>query len=249
VLQVIDVRQHVTALEGILLAVVLLIGTAAAALVGPQRQVIADSPQPASAAPLAASKDYVGSAGYDYFLRARVLLASENEGDTDRSITLLRQAVAADPHLAPAHAELARAYRNKAFFFADDSLRRPLNEEAAVAVEKALMLDPELPDAHFARGLLIWSSEYRYPHAEAIASFKRTLELDPHHDEAHHNLGMIFLHLGLFDQAWAELETAVRIDPGNTLARYRLGVVELYRETMHKHMIYSTARHCTKLHH
>jgi tetratricopeptide (TPR) repeat protein len=162
-------------------------------------------------------------------MRGKVLLASENVQDTDRGILLLEQAVGVDPNLAPAYAELARAYRNKAFYFADEASRKQLNENAAVAVEKALTLDSELADAHFARGLIIWTSDNRFPHEEAISAFRRALALNPNHDEAHHQLGLVYFHIGLLNQATSEIEKAVAINPGNNLARYRLGVIELYR--------------------
>lgn len=225
-------RQRATGPELVMLACVLFIAGVAAALIGPERQVSASSRRSHDVSERDAATPYlkyVNSPGYDPFLRGRVLLSSENARDTDRSIQLLEQAVAVDPNLAPAYAELARAYRNKAFYFADDTLRRPLNENAAVAVEKALTLDPELADAHFARGMLIWTSDYRFPHTEAIAALKRTLELNPNHDEAHHQLGLIYFHIGLLDEAWSEIAEAVEINPGNNLARYRLGVIELYR--------------------
>jgi tetratricopeptide (TPR) repeat protein len=63
----------------------------------------------------------------------------------------------------------------------------------------------------------------------AIQSYKRALTLNPNLDEAHHQLGMIYTHIGLLDKAWNEIEKALAINPANTLARFRLGVVNLYQ--------------------
>ena len=54
--------------------------------------------------------------------------------------------------------------------------------------------------------------------------------LDPQLDEAHHQLALILMHVGMLDEAQSELEKALSINRSNSLARFRLGVVELYRE-------------------
>ena len=54
------------------------------------------------------------------------------------------------------------------------------------------------------------------------------IELNPNNDEAHHQLGMVYLHIGLLDEAMAEIHEALRLNPSNTLARFREGVVFLY---------------------
>jgi tetratricopeptide (TPR) repeat protein len=55
------------------------------------------------------------------------------------------------------------------------------------------------------------------------------LELNPNLDEAHHQLGFVYLHIGLLDKGWEEIQKALAINPGNTLARYRLGVIDMCR--------------------
>jgi tetratricopeptide (TPR) repeat protein len=39
----------------------------------------------------------------------------------------------------------------------------------------------------------------------------------------------VYLHIGLLDKAQEEIEKALAINPGNTLARYRLGVIDMCR--------------------
>jgi tetratricopeptide (TPR) repeat protein/tRNA A-37 threonylcarbamoyl transferase component Bud32 len=171
----------------------------------------------------------VGSPGYDAYLRGKVRVSSENRQDNEAAIATLREAVVADPALAPAYAELARAYLIKAFYFAPDSERKTLNEDAEVAVERALSLDPKLAEAHLARGLMLWTPGRRFPHDQAVQAYRQALEFNPRLDEANHQLGVVYFHVGLLDQAQAEIEKALAINPGNTLARFRLGVIDMYR--------------------
>ena len=58
---------------------------------------------------------------------------------------------------------------------------------------------PNLAEGHFARGLMLWTPYKRFPHAQAIQSYRRAIELDPNFDEAHHQLGFIYLHIGMLD--------------------------------------------------
>jgi tetratricopeptide (TPR) repeat protein len=166
---------------------------------------------------------------YDNYLRAKVLVASENQEDVNSATKLLEKTVAETPDFAAGWALLARAYNVQAFYYASADERKRLNLDAEVAVERALGIDPNLAEAHFSRGLLLWNHSKRFPHELAVQSYKRSLALDPKLDEAHHQLGVIYFHLGLFDKAQAEIDKTLEINPGNTFARFRYGVIAMYR--------------------
>ncbi len=169
----------------------------------------------------------IDSPAYDAYMRGRVNVSNEEESKNERAIELLKSAVAADPDFAPAYATLARAYSIKVFYYAGPDERQGVTEEAEVALEKALALDPTLAEAHLARGVLLWTAANRFPHEEAVAAFRRALELDPSLDEAHQQLGLIYVHVGLQDKASAEIREALRLNPANALARFRSGVIAL----------------------
>jgi serine/threonine protein kinase/Flp pilus assembly protein TadD len=169
------------------------------------------------------------SAAYDAYMRGMVKVSSENPPDNQDAIKLFEQAVATDPTFASAYAELSRAYTIKARYVASDAERKTSYEDAEVAVDKAVAINPNLAEGHFARGLMLWTPYKRFPHAQAIQSYRRAIELDPNFDEAHHQLGFIYLHIGMLNKAQQEIEKALAINPGNTLARYRLGVIDMCR--------------------
>ncbi len=204
---------------GLLLGVVVLVAAAAIYL----RSLLTPKQTPVSRAPSA------NSAAYDAYLRGKVNVSSENPANNEAAIKLFQQATAADPNFAAAYAELARAYSIKARLFAPGPEKNKLNEDAEVAVEKALAIDPNLAEGHFARGLILWTPYKRFPHEQAIHSYQRAIELNPNFDEAHHQLGYVYLHIGLLDKGWQELEKALAINPGNTLARFRLGQIQMCR--------------------
>jgi len=169
------------------------------------------------------------SAAYEAYMRGMVKVSSENPPDNQDAIKLFEQAVATDPTFASAYAELSRAYTIKARYVASDAERKKSYEDAEVAVDKALAINPNLAEGHFARGLMLWTPYKRFPHEQAIQSYRRAIELDLNFDEAHHQLGFIYLHIGMLDKAQQEIEKALAINPGNTLARYRLGVIDMCR--------------------
>ncbi len=183
------------------------------------------TPKPTSASGVKSANP----AAYDAYMRGKVNVSSENPENNEAAIKLFQEAIAADPSFAAAYAELARAYSIKARLFAPGADKKKLNEEAEVDVDKALALDPNLAEGYFARGLILWTPYNRFPHEQAVYSYKRAIELNPNFDEAHHQLGYVYLHIGLLDQGWQELETALAINPGNTLARFRLGQIEMCR--------------------
>ena len=165
------------------------------------------------------------------FQEAKVLAAhssSHLEGrvNNPKVIALLEKAVKADPDFAEAYAELALAYVIRLFLYAPEE--KELEAKAYLAVERALSLKPKLPVAYLARGRLKWTPFNHFPHEDAINDFKHALALDPNLDEAHHYLGLVFVHIGLIEEGRAEFKAAIALNPSNNGAQYRLGETLFY---------------------
>jgi len=171
----------------------------------------------------------VTSAAYDYYLRGKLDASSQNREKNENAIQILEQVVKSDPTFAPAYAELAQAYGIKANFFAPESEKNKLYDDARLMVEKSLTLDPNLAEGHFVRGHLLWTHPNRFPHEQAIQSFKRAIALDPNLEEAHHDLGIVYFHVGLLDKGEEEIKKTLGINPTNTLARFRIASIDVCR--------------------
>jgi serine/threonine protein kinase/Flp pilus assembly protein TadD len=169
----------------------------------------------------------INPAAYDDFLRGRYFLGRQTKADNDAAIQALNRAVTVDPEFAGGWAELAQAYVWKLFLFAP--YEKDLQEKAFVAVQKALALDPDLPEAYLARGRLLWTPSNHFPHDKAIQEYRRALALNPSLDEARNQLAVVLCHVGLVDEALAELDQALKTNPGNTLARFRVGETLLFK--------------------
>jgi adenylate cyclase len=169
----------------------------------------------------------VNPEAYDHYLRGKYYLHRQSRDNNEAAITALERAVATDPTFAAAHAELAQAYVWKLFLFTPGE--EQWAEKAFVATEKALALDPDLAVAHLARGRLLWTPANNFPHEQAIREYRRALTLDPTLDEARNQLGLVYNHIGSFDEALEELQMAVANNPSNTLAQYRIGETLLFQ--------------------
>ena len=177
-----------------------------------------------SAAPLSEGKAPGRSPAFDLYIRGKVKAESENVVDVDQAIALLEAAIDIDATCAAAYAQLARAYNTRAFKFTSQSEGSKFRENADVALAKALDLDPRLAEAHFARGLILWTKAKGFPHEQAIRSFRKALELKPDDDETHHQLSMVYSHVGLLEQALEHVRHAIDLNPNNTMARFRVAV-------------------------
>jgi len=122
---------------------------------------------------------------------------------------------------------LAQACVWRFFLFTPDE--KHWEEKAFVAVEKALSLDPDLAEAHLARGRLLWTPSNHFPHDKAIQEYNRALGLNPSLDEARNQLALVYGHVGLLDEALQELEKALAINPSNAQARFRFGEILLFQ--------------------
>jgi tetratricopeptide (TPR) repeat protein len=130
-------------------------------------------------------------------------------GDADAAIAAHEAAVAIDPSMAQAHANLISLYgRQRNFARAEEHYR-------AVAA-----LGVNVADAHYDYGVLLGLQE-RWD--EAAEAYRRALAMNPLHAEAHNNLGQILERRRQFDSALAEYRNAVQSQPTLRIARFNAG--------------------------
>jgi TolB-like protein/Tfp pilus assembly protein PilF/predicted Ser/Thr protein kinase len=145
---------------------------------------------------------------YRLYLKGREFLVG-SQGEMDRSVESFRQAIARDPGYALAYAGLASAYAIQAYLRGTD--REAVLDEARAAVERALELDPDLAEAHAARGMVLFYFEWDWTGAEA--AFTRAIELDPGSAAAHEEYGNFLMSMGRLDEGLVESQRAWDLDP------------------------------------
>jgi eukaryotic-like serine/threonine-protein kinase len=147
---------------------------------------------------------------YDAYLQGMYYSHQAATGSTDRAIDFLEQSVQADPEFALAQAALGSLYMRR--FFYNDADRK-WEQKAILAVDKALMLEPDLAEGYLARAQLVWTLPNGFPHDKAVADLKRAIAINPNLVEAHVELGKVYLHIGLLDKSIEANSQALRLDP------------------------------------
>jgi eukaryotic-like serine/threonine-protein kinase len=138
------------------------------------------------------------------------------ESYSDREETLrsaavhLSRAVERDPNFALAHAILSWVAMHIHFEF--DSERAWL-VKAERHCGRALVLDPQLPEAHSARAFILWSPAKNFQHADAIAALEKVLEVQPNNERAHNRMSNICTHIGRFQEALTAHQRARQSNP------------------------------------
>lgn len=162
-------------------------------------------------------------AAYELFLKAEFQYAQA--WDSWQLPTYLkaedyfRQAIALDPDFALAYAKLATCRLTRHWF--SSGLSDSEMAETKLAIDHALALAPDLPEAHLALGYYHYWGFRRYN--EATVEFKRTLELAPNNVEAISGLGFVARRTGRVPQALADFERVLSLSPRDPRANTSLG--------------------------
>jgi tetratricopeptide (TPR) repeat protein len=149
---------------------------------------------------------------YEWFMKAEFRLTPENNCDVDSCIFFLKKAIEADSSFALAHAELSRAYSIKNYFIDPNG---GYTEKAFIEAEKSLYMNPNLAEGYFAKAYLTWNFHNKFPHEKVIREYKRAIALKPDLDEAYHQLGVVYFHVGLIDEGFEAYRKALKINPDN----------------------------------
>ncbi len=167
-------------------------------------------------------------AAHDFYLRGLSHAMRNNERDVDQAIALFEKAVDLDPEFAPAHAHLAMCYGTKAANYRPNDPQ--WEEKGFAAARKAMALDPDSPEAHYAQAVTLWRPTYGFPSREALLELRKALAVDPDFDEALYERAFILSHVGHLDAALRELRRAIAINPANTVARFRLAPIYICQQ-------------------
>jgi TolB-like protein len=147
---------------------------------------------------------------YELYLKARNLMRRRAHEDVRESIRLYEQVLAADGGFAPAYAGLAQAHN---FRSSSPNGGEPFlegNRRVRECADKALQLDPLLPDAWVFRGVGLARN---YQWSEAEKALRRAIELSPSMAEAHEYYGDLLFRIGRQEEGLHEIRKAVKLDP------------------------------------
>ncbi|MCM8556672.1 TIR domain-containing protein [Sphingomicrobium sediminis] len=144
------------------------------------------------------------SDAYNLYLKARQLWITGNEGDyrpLELVVRICRQATAIDPQYAKALGLMALAQARLLITYDHDVDPLP-------AADKALALDPDNPEAHCAKALLLGSQG---EHEEAMAQINDALAVDPESFEVNKVAARIVFQQGKMEEAVPYYEKSMEL--------------------------------------
>ncbi len=146
---------------------------------------------------------------YQAFLMGRYLFNKMTPATLTQSLEWFERAIARDSSLVLAHAGIAQACGLLSTVPFDAVPPRDAMPKAAAAARKALELDPSLPEAHAALGLVFHHYEWNWDAAER--SYQRALELNPEYSAALLRYAWLLLARGRAADALARISRAQQI--------------------------------------
>ena len=160
---------------------------------------------------------------YDAYLRGRYDLNKFTDESLKRAIVHFEEAIANDSDYALAYAGLAESY---AMIYGGHAVLpgRDVGPKAKAAAQRALELDPTIPEAHVSLGLI--AAYYDWDPVGAERAFKQAITLNPNYAAAHVWYALYLTVLeARYEEALAELQRAEVLDPLGLFAKVSVGSV------------------------
>jgi serine/threonine protein kinase/Tfp pilus assembly protein PilF len=148
---------------------------------------------------------------YEHYLRGRQSFHQMRRRSMEHARQMFDKAIALDPGYALAYAALSLCYSE---LYGRFDAREYNLRQAESASSKALALQPDLAEAHLARGMAVSLSK-RFD--EARAEFERAIQLDPKSFDALIWFGRNELSHGLYEHAIELFDRAAKVQPDDYL--------------------------------
>jgi DNA-binding winged helix-turn-helix (wHTH) protein/TolB-like protein len=158
-----------------------------------------------------ARRDTTNAAAYELYLRGRFFMSL---AQPQNAIAMFEQAIERDREFAMPLAGLADILSRVPI--ATDGPSGGPGARARSAALRALAIDPELPEAHAALGWIGFYYDWDWTHSER--SFRRALALNSDDFSARLGYSHLLANTGRFDDALAEIDRALHIDPLSPIA-------------------------------
>src|SRR5438445_1022762 len=151
-------------------------------------------------------------AAYDAYLRGRAVEAgSIDKSNMERAIQSYQEAVKLDPSFVPAWVRLSCVQSESFWVGVDPSPERLA--AAKDAADRALALDPNLPETYVALGYYRYYGQRDF--TGGLVEFQQAEKGLPNNVDITHAIGLIHRRLGHWDEAIVALRRAIELDPRN----------------------------------
>jgi len=158
---------------------------------------------------------------YEAYIKGRYFFQSFLEGGMEKALYYYNQAIEFDSDYAPAYSAIAEYYWTLPFVWQHVS-KNEVYTKAREAVNTALKIDSNLPDAHANLGLIRCFYEWDFKSAEKALEI--AIKLNPGLAKPHYDYGNYLAMMGNADKSILEARKAVELDPLSGIAHWCLGV-------------------------
>jgi TolB-like protein len=165
---------------------------------------------------------------YNLLLQARYLADRGNREDLDKAVVFYHRAIAIDPHYALAYASLADCFARRVSEGVDtDGVGYAKSRAAA---ERAIALDPKLPEGYKALGVALL--QYELDWAAAGELLRKAQALDPNNPAVLEFTGHLTQATGTLADAEGYFRRAIDKDPLNVRLRRYLARALFYQNKL-----------------
>jgi TolB-like protein/class 3 adenylate cyclase/Flp pilus assembly protein TadD len=177
------------------------------------------------------------AAAYDAYLRGRAFAmgSSKDMSEIEGAIRSYQEAVKLDPNFVVAWAYLS-SVQSAAYWFDPTAARLAAAKEA---LDRAIALDPNLPETHLALGYYRYYGQFDF--AGALAEFQLAEQGFPNNADIVRAIALIHRRFGHWDETIATVRRLVELDPRNTASASILGFT--YMSVRHFSDALATADH------
>jgi serine/threonine protein kinase/tetratricopeptide (TPR) repeat protein len=178
------------------------------------------------------------TAAYDSYLMGLYFWNKRSKDGLKKAIDYFGRAVEKDPNFALAYSLMADCYYLQLYYGYDSGSDQIRNAKAAV--ERALLLDDSIAEAHVAAAMVeLYQNGYQHTesgHRAAVDSLRRAIALNPNLAIAHLRYAYVLAAFGHLDDSVREVRRAQELDPlshvSNTALGEMLAFARQYREAL-----------------
>ncbi len=162
---------------------------------------------------------------YQHYMQGRFLSFGSSRDERDRALQHFYKAIEIDPQYAQAYAAVANQKAGQARF--SNTSREELLREARLALNSALSIDPDLPEAHLAEANMLFYSDFDWTGADA--AYRNALASDPKNARILADYAFFLCCMDRREEALKLAREAVRLDPISISSLHIIAWAKLYK--------------------
>ncbi len=147
-------------------------------------------------------------AAYELYLKAKQLTLGNTQAEWEAAVGTYREAISLDADFALAFVGLSEAHLTMYWSYGGDPVHR---EASRRALDRAIALDPEVPEIQMAEGFYHYWGKLDYQ--SALEYLTRAIELMPNNAEAYMWRGWTLRRAGRWNEALESMHHSLQLDP------------------------------------